>query len=835
MRAAQRGQTMVIVALLMTAMVGFLGLSIDGGRLYIERRVLQNGADAASLAMSDAFFGAKENNSDTATSLAVGFAAGLAEFEAQVKQTGTWVVSGSVPTDCTVAPTSSTYPPSNAPGGGNVVKYTLNGYTLLLSAWASSSQVQSGICAFNAVATHGIATFFINVLSSITTVSATTDATSVSAHIFTPPTLLVLDPTCGGGTGTALKIAGGGTVTIFGSSRTDGNATVTNNTTVQSNGNFFDHCDNQTTVNGFGITYGSGFGGFGNASTETDPELGFAGRFPGYLSSGPPYSGTSPSDSENTQSACKSTALGCVVLEPGTFSATHNFPSGGGCWFVEPGIYDWASTAANALDFNSQGVVISNELTPPDGYNPATLTPAPASGPDSSESPQFNWNLPNNGGTSQPCNGEIKAYSIDDSTLHLGAKPGKYYIRLSSVREESVGGHNYWRESYLTSNQCPPGTSTGTFPGCADSSQGLASSTARAGCLPVQVTGTLVLGQLLGDQDIEIGISNIPGMGNPTALDAHDSTVATEYHIYASTTGCSSALGYVTSATAAGTTGGVANTFRQTIDKLTPVNGGGNQRTGCPYLPPSANPPVPNRSTGTSTDPAVTTGVQCSLGYNGSTLMKATNLGVLWSANSTPCDPSNPATGCEPPYLGALSSGTDPSTDYFAPDAGNEDECIDPSNDTRCTPNPFPSIGGVTPGGALFYFPNTGNCINQTQGAPFVFAALQWESVVLYTQALAGQNELSPSTPVDCGNGSAINGSEGGQFIGIVYSPDALLTVQGSGSPIDGGVVVWQLVLGGSSNTILTGRFPHTKEITPGHLIDCTNGGVSITTYCPNP
>ena len=50
MRAGQRGQVMVIIALMMVAMVGALGLAIDGGRLYVDRRVLQNAADAAALA-----------------------------------------------------------------------------------------------------------------------------------------------------------------------------------------------------------------------------------------------------------------------------------------------------------------------------------------------------------------------------------------------------------------------------------------------------------------------------------------------------------------------------------------------------------------------------------------------------------------------------------------------------------------------------------------------------------------------------------------------------------------------------------------------------------------
>jgi len=46
----ERGQTLVVVAVMIVILVAFLGLVIDGGNVYAQRRQLQNAADAAALA-----------------------------------------------------------------------------------------------------------------------------------------------------------------------------------------------------------------------------------------------------------------------------------------------------------------------------------------------------------------------------------------------------------------------------------------------------------------------------------------------------------------------------------------------------------------------------------------------------------------------------------------------------------------------------------------------------------------------------------------------------------------------------------------------------------------
>lgn len=49
MHADQAGQSVVVVALAFTLLLGFAGLAIDGGRYYAERRFLQSAVDAAAL------------------------------------------------------------------------------------------------------------------------------------------------------------------------------------------------------------------------------------------------------------------------------------------------------------------------------------------------------------------------------------------------------------------------------------------------------------------------------------------------------------------------------------------------------------------------------------------------------------------------------------------------------------------------------------------------------------------------------------------------------------------------------------------------------------------
>src|SRR5262245_14242898 len=48
--SAQRGQAIVLIAVGMIALLGFMVLAIDGGKYYDQRRTAQTASDASSLA-----------------------------------------------------------------------------------------------------------------------------------------------------------------------------------------------------------------------------------------------------------------------------------------------------------------------------------------------------------------------------------------------------------------------------------------------------------------------------------------------------------------------------------------------------------------------------------------------------------------------------------------------------------------------------------------------------------------------------------------------------------------------------------------------------------------
>ena len=58
--ADDRGAVAIVVALLMVALLGSAAISIDVGRLYVERRQLHNGSDAAALALAQMCSGANK-------------------------------------------------------------------------------------------------------------------------------------------------------------------------------------------------------------------------------------------------------------------------------------------------------------------------------------------------------------------------------------------------------------------------------------------------------------------------------------------------------------------------------------------------------------------------------------------------------------------------------------------------------------------------------------------------------------------------------------------------------------------------------------------------------
>ena len=58
----EKGQSLIIIALIMVALIAMLAFALDGGNTYFQRRNAQNAADAAALAGANAYCKVKEPN-----------------------------------------------------------------------------------------------------------------------------------------------------------------------------------------------------------------------------------------------------------------------------------------------------------------------------------------------------------------------------------------------------------------------------------------------------------------------------------------------------------------------------------------------------------------------------------------------------------------------------------------------------------------------------------------------------------------------------------------------------------------------------------------------------
>ena len=47
---SERGQALIVIAIVLVVLAGIIGLAIDGGNVFLDRRKAQNAADAAALA-----------------------------------------------------------------------------------------------------------------------------------------------------------------------------------------------------------------------------------------------------------------------------------------------------------------------------------------------------------------------------------------------------------------------------------------------------------------------------------------------------------------------------------------------------------------------------------------------------------------------------------------------------------------------------------------------------------------------------------------------------------------------------------------------------------------
>ncbi|HSP08158.1 MAG TPA: pilus assembly protein TadG-related protein [Candidatus Dormibacteraeota bacterium] len=374
----------MLIAIMLAVVVGMAALAIDGSRAYSMRRDLQAAVDAAALAAAD-----------------------------NLQQTGSYTSAEQAASTIFGIDARFYGAPSCSPGYGSpgaspfTVTCTYSDGTTLTDV---VSNLGSQGAQFSFTAAHSLALQFARILMSGTPPKiVATSSGGVDNLLYTPAVGALASAGCGGTGGSAVTVNGFGTASMVGDLVSNGAISVAGGS-LRVAGDIYARC--QASVPGSSTAcFPSGL-----AAPCTFPDVNGAVRS-GYQLGDPNF--PAPAVTGGSRGAPGST----VVLQAGSYAANPGF-SGGHCWFLSGGVYQWQSGYTNSRDF------VSNELKPPD--EPATTNVRQVS------AHQF-WNT--NG---VQCAGSVLVSGVGGpNTLDKG----NLGVVLTSVRTDSYGGATYRRES----------------------------------------------------------------------------------------------------------------------------------------------------------------------------------------------------------------------------------------------------------------------------------------------------------------------------------------------------------------------------------------------------
>src|SRR2546427_4004216 len=203
-RNLQEGQAIVLIALLILVLFGMLGLAIDSGRGYVDRRDQQTAVDAAALAAGDWY----ENYTDLNLSI---------QQSVLLYQRDLRLYSG---------PATVSGPTLALVGANNSLKqntwvYTYNeSYTLTIVA----TDTQFNGFQFQYTTIHSLSLAFIQIFGGSKTVPISATATSIVGNQRQTPALLTLSTqSC------ATNLTGAAELTVLGDVYTNGSACIDSN------------------------------------------------------------------------------------------------------------------------------------------------------------------------------------------------------------------------------------------------------------------------------------------------------------------------------------------------------------------------------------------------------------------------------------------------------------------------------------------------------------------------------------------------------------------------------------------------------------------------------
>jgi Flp pilus assembly protein TadG len=437
-RQLQKGQAIVLIALLMLVLFAMLGLAIDSGRAYVDRRDLQAAVDAAALAAGDWYENYSNLNGSTIPNSLKIYQTDVHQYAGASSTTHTSTLVG---------------PNGNLPQDTYTYTYPDNS---TLTIVATNTQFNGYEFVFSSV--HNLPLAFMQIFGGPTTALITATATSIVGNQRQTPALLTLS------TGAcALNLKGGAQLTVLGDTYTNGTACIDPN--LHEAGNCYGaagsncatatyYCYNSTpgfipydpATNGGVCKAGDTIGG-PVVPAPSLPDPGYLAPSIGYYTSAASYS--------------KYNRGTWTEMSPGSWGGFHLTGGSASCAFLLPGVYQW--TAGYQSD--ATGSLLSNELKSPD----EELWSAP--GTTSVANPQFwDMNSTNCAGHFNVTTGPAPGFGIK----HNGGG-GNWGVELTSVRYDT------FNDPTITPNPCF------NAPGCRRES-------APSSCKPVSTLDTSNLG-----------------------------------------------------------------------------------------------------------------------------------------------------------------------------------------------------------------------------------------------------------------------------------------------------------------------------------------------------
>jgi Flp pilus assembly protein TadG len=406
-RHPQKGQAIVLVALLILVLFAMLGLAIDSGRAYVDRRDQQTAVDAAALAAGDWY----ENFHDL-------YGSTLPKSK-QIYQDNLHLYGGST---SDVTTTTLVGPKGNLQQDTDVVTFG-GGYSLTIVA----TDTQFNGYEFQLTTTHSLPLAFIRVFGGPGAVIISATATAIVGNQRQTPALLTLS---NGNCATDLK--GSTTLTILGDTYSNGTACVDAN--LQEAGNCYGAAGSTCSAASY-YCYNStpGFVPYAPPCNAGDTQG--SAVVPAPSLPDPAYQPGSIASYATPQSYSQYNRGSWTEMLPGQYGNFHLTGGSASCAFLDAGVYTWT----NGYSSDASGSLLSNELKAPDEESYA------APGTTAVANPQF-WNQ-NGVNCAGAFNLTVVTVGAGQGVKHQGGA-GTWGVELTSVR------YDQFLDPTVTPNPC---------------------------------------------------------------------------------------------------------------------------------------------------------------------------------------------------------------------------------------------------------------------------------------------------------------------------------------------------------------------------------------------